>query len=87
MGDSRTDGMDAEACASLGFRYVNDTVTTEIAAINNLVDAYHRALMTGSADPETVIPEYVEQMKAAGLDAVMADIQRQYDEWKAGKGE
>ena len=79
-------GMDAEACASLGFRYVNDTVTTEIAAVNNLIDSMNRVILCGSVDPEVEIPKYVEQLKAAGLDAVKADIERQYGEWCAAKG-
>ena len=79
-------GNDAKESGALGFRYVNDTVTDKIAAVNNIIDSMNRVILCGSVDPEVEIPKYVEQLKAAGLDAVKADIERQYGEWCKAKG-
>ena len=38
--------------------------------------------MTGTADPATLIPEIMEQMRASGFDAIIAEAQAQIDAWK-----
>ena len=80
-------GDDAVGHFALGFRYVNDTVTDKIAAVNNIADSMNRSLMVGAIDPATGIPDYLAQLEAAGLADVKADIERQYNEWKIAKGE
>jgi len=76
-------GLDAVPHASLGFRY---TVPTELeaawAAVNNVEAGYGRALTTGSMGTE-VIDTYVEELKAAGIDEIKADVQAKFDEWYA----
>ncbi len=81
-------GNDAKESGALGFRYVNDTVTDKVAAVNNIIDAYNRTIMSGcfEGEPAAVIADYVEQLKAAGVDDVKADIERQYADWCAAKG-
>ena len=73
---------DAIPHPTLGFRYVVPTeLESQWAAVNNVQDANNRALLTGAVDPAT-IPSYVEQLNAAGLQDIKADIERQYAEWK-----
>lgn len=43
------------------------------------------SLETGAVDPETVLPEFIESLKAANVDDVIADKQQQLDAWKASK--
>ena len=33
------------------------------------------------------LPKFIEALKAAGFDTVLAEVQTQYDDWKAAKGE
>ena len=47
----------------------------------------NRSLLTGAVDPAVELPKYIENLKAAGLDDIKADVQAQYDAWKAAKGE
>lgn len=47
----------------------------------------NRSLLTGAVDPSTALPQYVADLKAAGLDDIKADVERAYAEWKAAKGE
>jgi putative aldouronate transport system substrate-binding protein len=62
-------------------------VAAELTAIAAVADGVHRALMTGYVDPETELPKYIADLKAAGIDTVQAEVQRQYEEWKAAKGQ
>jgi putative aldouronate transport system substrate-binding protein len=72
---------------SLGFRFRTEPVAAELTAVTAVVDVYNRALYTGYIDPETELPKYIEELKAAGLDTIMAEVQAQYAAWKAAKGE
>ncbi|MBV6716626.1 ABC transporter substrate-binding protein [Paenibacillus chitinolyticus] len=69
----------------LGFNFDTSKVTTEIAAVQNVKEAFWTSLMTGTVDPNQYLPQANEKMKAAGLDKIMAEAQRQIDEWKASK--
>ena len=78
---------DAKMHPSLGFRYVCPAeLESQWAAVNNVQDAMNRSLLTGAVDPAVELPKYIENLKAAGLDDIKADVQAQYDAWKAAKG-
>lgn len=71
---------------SLGFRYAcPPEMEARMAALNNAADSMNNALTAGAVDPAAALPQYISSLKAAGLDELCADVQRQYDEWKAGK--
>ena len=78
---------DAIMHPSLGFRYIIPVeLESQLAAVVNVQDSMNRSLLTGAVDPSTELPKYIEQLKAAGLDEIKADIERQYAEWKAASG-
>lgn len=72
---------------SLGFRFRTEPVAAEITALTAVVDGSQRALLTGYVDPEVELPKFIQAMKDAGLDKVLAEVQKQYDAWKAAKGQ
>lgn len=76
----------ATGTKTLGFNFDPSPVKNEIAAINNLWDKYVPALETGSIDPEINVPKFNEELKAAGIDKVIAEKQRQLDDWVAKMG-
>ena len=76
---------DALDHASLGFRFRTEPVAAELTAINAVVDGTQRALLTGYVDPAAELPAYIEDLKAAGLDTVIAEVENQYAAWKASK--
>jgi putative aldouronate transport system substrate-binding protein len=78
---------DAIDHASLGFRFRTEPVAAELTAVNAVVDGMGRALFTGYVDPEVELPKYIEALKAAGLETVLAEVQKQYDAWKVAKGQ
>ena len=41
--------------------------------------------MVGAADPAVKLPEALEKLKRAGSEKVIAEIQSQYDAWRASK--
>jgi putative aldouronate transport system substrate-binding protein len=71
--------------ASLGFRFRTDPVAAELTAINTVVDGMSRALMTGYVDPDVELFKYVADLKAAGLESLQAEVEKQYTDWKAAK--
>ncbi|THF84128.1 ABC transporter substrate-binding protein [Cohnella fermenti] len=73
----------ADKSKALGFVFNPERVKKEIAACTAVDDKYGAAINTGALDPDVVIPLYLSELKAAGADRVIAEKQRQLDEWLA----
>lgn len=73
----------ATPAPTLGFHFNSDPVRSELAAITNISKEFYPALATGSVDPEEYLPKYNKKLKEAGIDKVLNEIQKQYDEWKS----
>ncbi|RAP76725.1 ABC transporter substrate-binding protein [Paenibacillus montanisoli] len=71
----------AEKSRALGFAFNAEPVKTEIAATSNVEKEFKNVIVTGSVDPEKYISEFIEKMKAAGMDKIIAEKQKQLDEW------
>jgi putative aldouronate transport system substrate-binding protein len=71
--------------ASLGFRFRTEPVAAELTALNAVTDGMDKALFTGYVDPEVELPTYIQALKAAGLDTLLAEVTQQYEDWKAAK--
>jgi len=76
---------EAEKSIALGFAWDSEPVKNEVAALTNVSKQFEDAIISGSVDPETYIPKYREALKAAGLDKVIAEKQKQLDAWANGK--
>lgn len=66
-----------------GFTYDATAMTNQIIAIDAIVAEYVSALETGSADFDTVYPEFIKKLKTNGIDDIIADKQAQFDAWLA----
>ena len=79
------DAFNKEAYVSptLGFNFDNTTVMNELTAINNVQQEYIRSLMVGALDPATKLPEALEKFRKAGSEKLIAEVQSQYDAWRA----
>lgn len=64
-----------------GFAWDNSEVQSEVAACANVVAKYDNALMVGSLDPETTIPQFLDELESAGADRIIAEKQTQLDAW------
>ncbi|GHV67212.1 ABC transporter substrate-binding protein [Spirochaetia bacterium] len=70
--------------SAYGFVFDNSKVLTQISALTAVADQYRQPLEYGAADP-SLLNEFNAKLKAAGLDVVIAEKQRQYDAWRASK--
>lgn len=70
---------------AMGFVFNPKNVQNEITAVNNKYQEYFPALITGAVDPDVVFPKAVKELKEAGADKIIAEIQKQYDEWRKNK--
>lgn len=68
---------------TLGFHFNPSNVSIELAAITSVSTQYARGLFTGQSDPKLYVPKLIEDLKKAGLDKLLAEEQRQLDEWVA----
>ncbi len=71
----------AKKSLALGFAFDNTNVSSEITAINNVRNEYRLQVETGACDVDTVLPEYIQALRDAGMDTVIAEKQEQLDAW------
>lgn len=66
----------------LGFGIDNSTMTNTLTALTNVVSEFGKALAAGVDGPDK-IPEFVDKLKAADVDAYVEAMQEQLDAWIA----
>lgn len=71
---------------SLGFAFDNKNVENECGAVKNVVQKYYKQLFIGSADTDSTYAAFTKELKAAGTDKIIAEMQKQYDEWLKANG-
>ncbi|MFD0693605.1 ABC transporter substrate-binding protein [Paenibacillus sp. GCM10027628] len=69
----------------LGFSFDPTNVKSELAQTASVVDEFYAGLITGTADPDVYLPKMNDKLKKAGLDKLLAEMQKQIDAWKASK--
>lgn len=75
----------AKKSPAMGFTFDASTLTTEYTSVSNAIKQYLPGLLCGSVDPATILPEFKDKLQAAGLDAIIAEKQKQLDTWLANK--
>lgn len=78
----------ANADLSQAFGYVFDSssVRTQVAAVTSVIQEYNPALICGMNDNvEERVQEFIGALKTAGIDEIIAENQRQFDEWRASQ--
>lgn len=70
---------------AVGFLYDFSELTNEITALNNVKNEYLPMITSGVADPEEALAEFNQRLYDAGLQKVIDEKQRQFDEWYANK--
>jgi putative aldouronate transport system substrate-binding protein len=69
----------------LGFVFDPTPVKSQVAQCQSVYDQYYKAIVRGTVDPDSYIPEFLSKLKAAGADEIIAEKQKQLDAWKANK--
>ena len=67
-----------------GFTFDNSNVTAEMTAIDT-VNSQFSVLNKGAQNPDEYFEDFKERQKEAGVDKVLAEYQRQIDEFLANK--
>lgn len=66
---------------ALGFLFDVSEVRIEVDACQNIIDKYENALLCGELWPKTGIDSFNQELELAGIDRVIAEKQRQLDEF------
>lgn len=72
---------EATVSPAKGFTWDNTPIQNQVTACANVTAKYGPALECGSLDPETAMPKFLAELEAAGADEIIAEKQRQLDEW------
>lgn len=84
MRQQQLDAMNAaETSPYLGFTLDTTSLQNEITATTNVIEEYKAALESGTIDPETELPKFIEKLNASGAQTIIDEAQRQLDEWLA----
>lgn len=68
-----------------GFVLNQTNIETEMAALANVAAEFDLALNTGSIDPATKLPEFIQKLKDNGIDKVVAEANTQLEAFLAEK--
>lgn len=71
---------------AFGFRFDTEAIKIEVGACKNVQAEFQEILSNGPDNPEKVLDDYIAKLKAAGSDKIVAEAQKQYDEWRAANG-
>ncbi|MCY9693165.1 ABC transporter substrate-binding protein [Paenibacillus alginolyticus] len=77
--------MSAVYSPAVGFSFDAANVKTEVASVTNVINQYKAGLESGSLDPKA-LPEFIDKLKTAGMDKIVAEKQKQLDAWLASNG-
>ena len=66
---------------ALGFSFDTTNVVNEITACQNVTSKYRASLECGEVDPAEVLPQFISDLKAAGIERIIQEKQTQLDAW------
>lgn len=75
----------AQFSEAMGFIFDSAPVYDQMAACTTIVAEYRDALLYGLVDVDTYLEKFNAELKAAGIDEIIAEEQKQFDEWRAAQ--
>ncbi|WP_204595604.1 extracellular solute-binding protein [Clostridium sardiniense] len=72
----------AKVSPILGFKFNPSKVSTEIAAVNNVLEEFKATIYSGSVDVDEYLGKLNAKLKEQGIDKIITEMQAQVDEWK-----
>ena len=70
---------------ALGYCFNYEGVSAQYSAVTAVITQYIPSINCGTLDPNSNLPEFQKALKAAGIDEIIAENQKQLDEWAAAK--
>ena len=71
----------ATASPALGFKFDSTSVMNEVTACQNVQQKYGTSLNWGTLNPDEALPQFMKELKDAGLDTIIGEVQSQLDAW------
>ena len=62
-------------------------ISDELNQISIVCQKYWSNLITGTVNPETELPKFLDELQMAGLDKVQEELQRQLDDFRESKAQ
>ena len=72
---------------AIGFSFDDTVVSTEIARCSIIVQKYYSGLINGELEPAKYLPVIRQELKAAGIDAIVSEKQSQLNQYLKGEAE
>lgn len=66
---------------AIGYSFNASNVSAEKAAVTTVIDQYMPSINAGALNPDDAYPEFLDALKDAGIDKVIAENQKQLEEW------
>lgn len=73
----------AQVSKFLGYSFDPSSVSSQVTAVTATVTEYAPSLSCGVVDVDTIYPEFIDSLKASGIDEIIAENQAQLDAWLA----
>ena len=74
-----------EYSKAFGYSFDSYYYFNQISAITNVLQTYRAQLTWGTVDVDTVLPQFLSDLEAAGINDVIAANQEQLDDWLAAQ--
>lgn len=69
-----------------GFKFNQEPVKAEMANLKAVENEFRKVIETGTVDPEKYLPQYLDKRLKAGSEKVLAEYQKQVEEFLKNKG-
>ena len=76
---------DSRKSPALGYCFNTENVSTEYSAVTAVIQQYIPSVNCGTIEPSANLEEFRTALKAAGIEKVIEENQRQLDEWAAAR--
>lgn len=73
----------AEPSVLLGFTLDTTNIADQLTNCIQIAERYKGELLTGTADPEVMVPQMMAELRSAGFDEIVAEAQTQVDAFMA----
>ena len=71
---------------AMGFVFDNTEVYDQVKACQMIIDQYRSALIYGEVDVDKYLTKFNEELKAAGIDNIIAEKNKQFKEFLEANG-
>lgn len=70
---------------ALGFAFDPSAVQSQIAAVSAVTGQYRTQFANGMANPAVAMPAFLSKLQTAGIDQIVAEVQKQINSWASSK--